>query len=49
MIAERAAQHEAVIAGKFAGVVAGPQNQIVSFGDDGQFLVFLSVGHHRTL
>ncbi len=34
------AQDEAVVAGEFAGVVAGPENQIVSLGDDDQFLVF---------
>ena len=34
------AQHEAVVAGEFAGVVAGPENQVVSLGDHDQFLVF---------
>ena len=32
--------HEAVVAGEFAGVVAGPENQVVSLGDHDQFLVF---------
>ena len=34
------AQHEAVVAGEAAGVVAGPENQVVSLGDHDQFLVF---------
>ena len=34
------AQHETVVAGKLAGVVAGPENQVVSLGDHDQFLVF---------
>ena len=34
------AQHEAVVAGELAGVVAGPEDQVVSLGDHDQFLVF---------
>ena len=33
-------QHETVVAGEAAGVVAGPENQVVSLGDHDQFLVF---------
>jgi hypothetical protein len=43
------AQDEAVIAGEFAGVIATPQDQIVGLGDDRQFLIVLSVSHHRSL
>ena len=34
------AQHETVVTGELAGVVAGPENQVVSLGDHDQFLVF---------
>ena len=34
------AEHEPVVAGEFAGVVARPEKQVVSFGDHDQFLVF---------
>ena len=34
------AQHEAVIAGKLARVVAGPENQVIRLGDHNQFLIF---------
>jgi hypothetical protein len=34
------AQHKAVVAGKAAGVVAGPQDQVIGLGDYYQLLVF---------
>jgi hypothetical protein len=37
------AEDEAVIAGEFAGVIAGPQDQVIRLRDDRQFLVVLSV------
>ena len=33
------AQDETVIAGEFAGMVAGPQDQVIRLGDDDQFFV----------
>jgi hypothetical protein len=43
------AQHEAVIAGEFARVVAAPQDQVIGLGDDGQFICSSAVGHKRSL
>src|ERR1022692_2099845 len=43
------AQHEAMVAGEFASVIAGPKDQVVGLGDDGEFLVVLSISHHRSL
>ena len=34
------AQHKAVVAGKAARVVAGPENQVIGLGDNRQFLLF---------
>jgi len=34
------AEHEPMITGEAADVVAGPENQVVSLGDHDQFLVF---------
>ena len=34
------AQHKAVVAGKAAGVVAGPENQVIHLRNHDQFLVF---------
>jgi hypothetical protein len=34
------AQNEMVVAKEFAGVVAGPENQVISLRDYGQFLGF---------
>jgi hypothetical protein len=34
-----------MIAGKFARVIARPQDQVIRLRDDDQFLVSLAVGH----
>ena len=34
------AEHEPMVTGEAAGVVAGPEDQVVSLGDHDQFLVF---------
>jgi hypothetical protein len=39
------AQHKAMIAREFAGVIAGPQDEVIRFGDDHQFLAPFAVGH----
>jgi hypothetical protein len=38
-------QHEAVIPREFAGVITSPQNQVIRFRDDDQFLVPFKVCH----
>ena len=43
------AQHEAVVAGEFARVVARPQDQVIRLRDDDQFFVSFQVGHIRLL
>jgi hypothetical protein len=40
-----ARQHEAVVTGELAGMVAGPQAQVIRLGDDDQFFVLLKVRH----
>lgn len=39
------AQYEAVIPGKLASVMTGPENQVIRFCDDDQFLMLFSVRH----
>src|ERR1022692_673486 len=43
------AEDETKIAGELAGVIAGPEDQVVGLRDDGEFLVVLSICHHRSL
>jgi hypothetical protein len=42
------AQHEAVIAREFAGVIATPQDQVIRLGNDNQLLVPFKVCHIRS-
>ena len=39
------AQHEAVVTGEFAGMVAGPQDQVIRLGDDDGFFIPFKVRH----
>jgi hypothetical protein len=46
---EASAQHEAVVAGKLARVIARPQDQVIRLRDDHQFFVPFQIGHVRLL
>ena len=39
------ARHEAVISWEAAGMMAGPQDQVIRLGDDDQFFVTFKVRH----
>jgi hypothetical protein len=42
------AEHEAVIAREFAGVIATPQDQVIRLGNDNQLLVPFKICHIRS-
>jgi hypothetical protein len=43
------AQHEAVIPWEFAGVIAGPHNQVIGFRDNHQLFLLTPYRHRQSL